>query len=66
MLEWVLVIVTVFNIFFGNNYGTQTQARYYQTQYPQAVGTAYGTQQPYTGQWQPRFASTQAPYPQCY
>jgi len=48
MLELIVVIVTVFNIFFGANrtvyHGTQAEVRHYQTQYPQAVGSAYGPQ----------------------
>lgn len=47
MLEWVLVIVTVFNIFFGANrtvyHGQQEQVRHYQSQGYQAVATPYGT-----------------------
>jgi len=66
MLEWVLVIVTVFNIFFGNNYGTQTQVRNYQTQYPQAVGTVYGAPQPYVGQWQPQYQAQTNAYQNRY
>ena len=44
MLEWVLVIVTVFNIFFGGYHGQQTQVRNYQTQHPQTLASPYGTQ----------------------
>jgi hypothetical protein len=44
MLEWIVVIVTVFNVFFGAYRGPQTQVRNYQTQYPQAVGNPYWSQ----------------------
>jgi len=69
MIEWIIVIVTVFNIFLGVNnrqvyYGPQTQARNYQTQYPQGVASPYGpqgTQGYYYGQPPQAYA-----YPQGY
>jgi hypothetical protein len=41
MLEWVLVIVTIFNIIFSGYHGQQTQVRNYQTESPQTMGSAY-------------------------
>ena len=65
MLEWVLVIVTVFNMFFyGYQNVPQTQVRNYPTQNPQTMGNPYwtqGTQGYYYGQ--PPQAT---PYPQGY
>jgi hypothetical protein len=68
MLELIVVIVTVFNMFFGANrtvyHGTQAEVRQYQAQYPQAVGNPYGSQGVqvyYYGQ-----PTQTAPYPQGY
>jgi hypothetical protein len=44
MVEWIVVIITVFNIFFGVYRGPQTQVRNYQTQYPQVMASPYGPQ----------------------
>jgi hypothetical protein len=44
MLEWVLVIVSIFQLFYGYQNVSQTQVRNYQTQYPQALGSPHWTQ----------------------
>ena len=66
MLEWVVVIITVFNICLGIYHGPQTQVRNYQTQYPQAVGNPYGAPQPFVGQWNPQYQAQAVAYPQRY
>jgi hypothetical protein len=43
-MEWVMIIFTVFNLFFGVYRGPQAEVRNYQTQYPQTVGNVYGSQ----------------------
>ena len=66
MLEWVLVIVSIFHLFYGYQNVQQTQVPNYQTQYPQAVGNPYGAPQPFVGQWNPQYQAQAVTYPQRY